>query len=99
MTQTINALVIHPSDTVAVALQDLQPGDAVVYQVDNELIRFTAQNAVPRYHKLAVKRVTKGDFVYKYGEIIGLATTDIEVGEHVHIHNVRSARESAPVSE
>ncbi|RLE80551.1 MAG: hypothetical protein DRJ52_06150, partial [Thermoprotei archaeon] len=27
-----------------------------------------------------------------YGEVIGVATEDIERGRHVHCHNVKSAR-------
>ncbi|VFS54652.1 Uncharacterised protein [Leminorella grimontii] len=32
------------------------------------------------------------DEVYKYGESIGRATQAIELGEHVHVHNVESER-------
>ena len=28
----------------------------------------------------------------KYGEVIGAATRDIRVGEHVHVHNVEGKR-------
>jgi altronate dehydratase small subunit len=30
--------------------------------------------------------------VIKYGETIGLATSDISPGEHVHVHNVEGQR-------
>ena len=30
--------------------------------------------------------------VRKYGEIIGLATKDIQQGEYVHVHNIESCR-------
>jgi len=30
--------------------------------------------------------------ILKYGEVIGEATKDIKVGEHVHVHNVASTR-------
>ena len=30
--------------------------------------------------------------VTKYGEEIGIATTEITAGEHVHIHNIDSIR-------
>ncbi|MDQ6598863.1 SAF domain-containing protein [Bacillus salipaludis] len=33
-----------------------------------------------------------GEDILKYGEVIGLATTDIEPGEHVHIHNLEGKR-------
>ena len=35
--------------------------------------------------------IAKGSKVYKYGEEIGTATEDIEMGEWVHIHNLMSS--------
>ncbi|MDP1993088.1 MAG: SAF domain-containing protein [Syntrophales bacterium] len=34
----------------------------------------------------------KGDLIVKYGEPIGIATQDIRIGQHVHVHNLESAR-------
>ena len=31
----------------------------------------------------------EGEYVIKYGEVIGVATKNIGVGEHVHVHNVK----------
>lgn len=31
--------------------------------------------------------------VVKYGEPVGIASVDIEVRDHVHVHNVESVRE------
>lgn len=39
-------------------------------------------------HKIAIRPIKKGEAVYKYGQIIGFATTDIAPGEQVHVHNV-----------
>lgn len=41
-------------------------------------------------HKYALCDIKCGDFVIKYGEVIGRATADIKKGEWVHTHNVRS---------
>ena len=41
---------------------------------------------------MAIKNIAKGDFVYKYGQTIGVATNEISEGEYVHIHNVESTR-------
>lgn len=53
---------------------------------------FTAQDAIPFGHKIAVCPIAKNSQVTKYGEEIGMATADISVGEHVHIHNIDSIR-------
>nr|WP_236783360.1 altronate dehydratase family protein [Arthrobacter dokdonellae] len=43
---------------------------------------------VPRGHKIALRDVSAGDQVHKYGQSIGLATRPIKRGEHVHTHNL-----------
>ncbi len=41
-------------------------------------------------HKYARRPIAAGENVIKYGMPIGHATCDIAVGEHVHVHNVRT---------
>ena len=50
------------------------------------------KNQIPRGHKIAIKPIKKNEGVIKYGERMGHATTDIAVGEHVHVHNVLGDR-------
>lgn len=42
-------------------------------------------------HKLASRPIAAGETVLKYNFPIGVATADIPLGGHVHVHNVRSA--------
>jgi arabinonate dehydratase len=77
-------LRLNPGDDVVVALADLPagplalPGGATV----------TLPAPVPRGHKVAVRPVSSGAPVHKYGEIIGYAASDIAPGDHVHSHNL-----------
>lgn len=41
-------------------------------------------------HKYAVQYIKKGDMVIKYGMPIGHAICDINIGEHVHTHNLKT---------
>ncbi len=41
-------------------------------------------------HKYAIRAIAAGEDVVKYGMPIGHATVDIAVGEHVHVHNVKT---------
>ena len=41
-------------------------------------------------HKYALNAIRNGDDVIKYGYPIGVATSDIEAGAHVHSHNIKS---------
>ena len=45
---------------------------------------------IPFGHKFALKDINKGDYIIKYGEIIGIAIKDIKSGDWVHIHNIQS---------
>ncbi|MBQ4542654.1 MAG: altronate dehydratase [Clostridia bacterium] len=41
-------------------------------------------------HKYARTDIKCGEFVVKYGEVIGVAVQDIKKGEHVHSHNLKT---------
>ena len=43
---------------------------------------------IPFGHKICLKTVNKGDPVIKYDQIIGIASKNINPGEHVHSHNL-----------
>lgn len=80
-------IVISAADNVATALEALEAGRVLV-----EIGSVTVREAIPRGHKIAVRAIASGSAVMKYGSPIGVATTDIPAGAHVHTHNVLSAR-------
>ena len=84
----INSFILHSNDTVAIVNKPISKGENVVYIFDDKEITIEAMEDIPRYHKIAIKRVKKGNRVLKYGEVIGYATTDIEIGYHVHTQNL-----------
>ena len=47
---------------------------------------------IPVGHKIALRALARGQTATKYGQPIGIVTQDIGVGEHVHTHNLASAR-------
>lgn len=85
-------LILHKDDNVAVALADLKKGQEVDAELNGERIKFTLINDIPFGHKVAIRSIQAGEFIVKYGEVIGVATRDIKVGEHVHVHNVKGLR-------
>ncbi|HYE41956.1 MAG TPA: altronate dehydratase family protein [Caulobacteraceae bacterium] len=78
---------IDPADHVATALADIAAGQAV--EVGGR--RLVARADVPKGHKIAVEVVVAGERVLKFGHPIGVATDQIAPGDHVHVHNVRTA--------
>ena len=80
------ALLLAPGDNIAVAVRDLDRGDAV--EVAGTPV--TLRDAVLVGHKFAIRSIAKDERIVKYGAPIGRATQPIAAGEYVHIHNVTS---------
>ena len=91
-----SAVVLHPADDVAVALRPLEPGPVALRGGDAKTFELRA--AIPMGHKFALRDIAAGADVRKYGEVIGIATTAIARGTHVHVQNLRSRRAKAPVA-
>ena len=72
-------LRLNAKDNLIVAV------DAIDIGSHAENVRATAR--VPRGHKMATSKITKGAPVLKFGQIIGFATEDILPGAHIHTHN------------
>ncbi|MGC9359944.1 MAG: UxaA family hydrolase [Anaerolineae bacterium] len=88
-----NVLRLHPDDNVVTAILELEPGQRL--QADAPLPTIDVKQPIPFGHKIAIRPVAKGEHIIKYGASIGVATADIAVGEHVHIHNLASVRGDA----
>lgn len=79
-------LLLSPADTVYVLRGQIAAGEAVM--VEGLTVSFA--QALGLGHKIARLPVAAGDRVIKYGAPIGRATHAIAVGDHVHLHNLRS---------
>lgn len=81
-------LKINQEDNVATTVEAIERNSTI--KVDDTQI--TTKSRIPRFHKIAIADIPEGELIYKYGEVIGRATKKIEVGEHVHVHNIESTR-------
>ena len=88
------AIQIDDSDNVATVASEVSQGEQVevLSPGGSILMRPKALGDVLFGHKIALKPLARGDEVIKYGEVIGVASTGIEVGEWLHTHNVESVR-------
>ena len=80
-------IVISDRDNVATALEALETGQVIAGPAP-----FTVREPIPRGHKISLRTIAAGESVIKYGNPIGVATTEIPPGHHVHTHNVASGR-------
>ena len=87
-------LVHNRQDNVGVAVVDLEPGREAhgVLLDSGSAIQVEVRQPVPLGHKIALKDFKVGDTVMKYGEDIGRVVVDIEKGDHVHVHNLKTKR-------
>src|SRR6266851_5423414 len=81
---TDKAILLKPEDDVAVAKAALSPGTVLEDGAD----RIEVRQEIKPGHKVARHAVRTGQPVRKYGQVIGFATQDIAVGDHVHTQNL-----------
>ncbi|HJT90319.1 MAG TPA: altronate dehydratase family protein [Bryobacteraceae bacterium] len=78
------AIRLHPSDNVAIARVPLAPGTEL--RVDGASV--LVADSIPAGHKVALRALTPGELVRRYGQVIGRARAPISAGCHVHTHNL-----------
>ena len=83
---TTDAVYLHPDDNICVAARNLEQGE--VLRIAGTQVKLAS--AIKIGHKIAVRPIRTDDCVYKYGQVIGLATEDIEPGQWVHSHNLHN---------
>lgn len=84
------AFQIELRDNVATALSPVNAGDCVALVGDHKEHSVIAATDVPTGHKLALRDISEGEKIIKYGVVIGCATADILRGSWVHLHVMRS---------
>ena len=84
--------MLNENDNVATLLADVDTNSMVQVTIGGSMREFRIRGEIRFGHKLATRKISKGESVIKYGEPIGRATQDIEEGQHVHVHNVESLR-------
>jgi (2R)-sulfolactate sulfo-lyase subunit alpha len=91
----IHFVVHDEKDSVGViVVEGVKAGQELagwIMDQDSE-IKVRAQNDIPIGHKLAIRGLKSGDTVIKYGVDIGRAVAAIKVGEHAHVHNIKTKR-------
>jgi (2R)-sulfolactate sulfo-lyase subunit alpha len=89
-------VVLHDAkDTVAVAVvEGIKAGTELTAWImdDDRTVSVKALQDIPMGHKIAMKSMAVGDTVYKYGVDIGKVVAAVKVGEHAHVHNIKTKR-------
>jgi (2R)-sulfolactate sulfo-lyase subunit alpha len=91
----IHFVVHEEGDSVGVVVvEGVKAGDELSGWVmeEDKSITMKALNDIPIGHKLAIKPLDNNATVIKYGVDIGRTVAPIKVGEHLHVHNVKTKR-------
>ena len=92
---TPHFLVHSPKDNVGViVVEGLRAGTDMlgVTTETDKTMKLKSKDDIPIGHKVALKALKKGDTVIKYGEDIGRMVADANVGEHIHVKNLKTKR-------
>src|ERR687892_1322086 len=81
---TDRAIVLRDEDDVAIVKKELAGGSVL----EDGATHIEVRADIKPGHKVARRAVRRGDPVRRYGQVIGFATRDIAVGDHVHSHNL-----------
>jgi altronate dehydratase small subunit len=84
------AFRIHAADNVATLLSDADQAAMINVQGDGEGLQVRAMQTIRAGHKIALRELSAGDRVIKYGASIGEASQPVALGDWVHLHNCRS---------
>ncbi len=88
--------VLHDAkDTVAVVVvEGVTAGTKMTGWIMDEdrMIDVPAKQDIPIGHKVALKDMSVGDTVVKYGIDMGKVVAAISVGQHAHVHNIKTKR-------
>jgi (2R)-sulfolactate sulfo-lyase subunit alpha len=91
----IHFVVHDEGDSVGVVVvEGVKKGESLtgwIMDQDRD-IQVQAQGDIPIGHKLAIKPLAAGATVIKYGVDIGKVVAPIQVGEHAHVHNIKTKR-------
>jgi SAF domain len=82
----MSAVRLSPLDNIVVLARTVEEGAEI--RIDDWPL--TLGKPLGLGHKLASRRIAAGEKIIKHGAPIGSATCDIEPGEHVHLHNMKS---------
>ncbi|MGS2722640.1 UxaA family hydrolase [Porticoccus sp. GXU_MW_L64] len=87
MAQSVDDIIrLHSSDNIGVSRRNISVDETIT--INGTPVRVAED--IPVGHKVALNNIANGDKILKYGAAIGSSTTDIGIGRHVHMHNMKS---------
>ena len=57
---------INPKDNLVTCLRSIEKGETIEFEGE----KYTANVYIPKYHKMSTSVIKKGEYAYKYGQIM-----------------------------
>lgn len=93
--ETVHFIVHDERDSVGVVVvEGVKAQDRLTGWImdQDKTIQVKALDAIPIGHKVAIKELAGDATVIKYGIDVGRTKAQIQVGQHVHVHNLGTKR-------
>lgn len=88
-------LVHDEEDSVGVVVVEAVTAGSTLNGLSMEsgkTLSIEALSDIPLGHKIALRALTEGETVLKYGHDIGRIVAAVKAGGHVHVHNMKTKR-------
>ena len=82
-----NFIKINDNDNVIVALNTIPAGTEITLESG---VTVTSNMEIPAGHKMAISDIAEGAEVIKYGYRIGFTKEAVNVGDWIHVHNLKT---------
>ncbi|XOQ44251.1 MAG: Altronate dehydratase [Clostridium sp.] len=79
---------VNEKDNMVTCLRPIKAGETVFLDGQS----YVATSDIPQFHKMSISTIKKGEYCYKYGQVIGVAMENLNPGDYVHVHNMESTR-------
>lgn len=80
-------LLINQKDNIVIAVEEIDAGEVI--QVKGKKIKVLSDISLG--HKVALKDFAKGEKIIRYGFPIGKTSEEVQKGEWIHTHNLKTA--------
>lgn len=93
--ETPHFIIHHEGDSCAVAVVEgieKHQSCKVWNMATDDFFDIQVLHNIPIGHKIALQKIAKNDSVIKYGVDIGKCVAEVEIGGHLHTHNLKTKR-------
>ena len=94
-----HALQLESVDNVATVVADIAKGSVITVQAGARAVTLSTLESIPFGHKVALRPISRGEVVIKYGRPIGRMLIGVAKGGLIGAHNIEGMRGRGDLSQ